>query len=75
MTVFAWVLSTTINEFTHRFKVMKKIILITLCLMSSLAIARNGQPDPDPVPEIDGALAPQVMALAVGIALLIKRKK
>ena len=73
MTVFAWVLSTTINEFTHRFKVMKKIILITLCLMSSLAIARGGPPDP--VPEIDGALAPQVMALAVGIALLIKRKK
>ena len=47
---------------------MKKITLLLLLLSSSIAFARGE------LPEIDGALAPQVITLALGIALLLKKK-
>ena len=54
---------------------MKKLFFILLLLNCALAFARGGPPDPDPVPEIDGALLPQVLALAAGLALILKKKK
>jgi hypothetical protein len=50
---------------------MKKIIyLLPFLMSSSMVLARGG----GAVPEIDGALVPQVITLAVGIALLLKKK-
>jgi hypothetical protein len=52
---------------------MKKLFFISLLLNCALVFARGGPPDP--VPEIDGALLPQVLALAAGLALILKKKK